>query len=117
MIRRINKQSLFLLLPLSLLSALIDWKKLPVSIIVGGAVALVNLKGLHWGLSALINPETAPYAMGRLVFFSLFRLLVAFSILGILLYLRLVNVVGVLAGITVVFVIIMKEGLTEARKL
>ncbi|MEC4686595.1 MAG: hypothetical protein VST71_12800 [Nitrospirota bacterium] len=117
MIKRINRQAVLILIPLSLLSALIEWKRLPLSILTGGALALVNLKGLHWGVLGLTNPEAARGAMGKLLFFSMFRLLIVFIILTALLYFRLINIFGALTGLTVVFILVMKEGLVEARRL
>ncbi len=117
MIKRINRQAIFVLIPLSLLSALIEWKKLPLSILTGGALALVNLKGLHWEVLGLTNPEVARGAMGSLLFFSMFRLLIIFIILTVLLSLRFINILGALTGLTVVFILIMKEGLAEAKRL
>jgi hypothetical protein len=117
LIKRINKQSAILLIPVALLSAFIEWKKLPLSILLGGIVGLANFKGLHWGVTGLMNLEAAGGARGKLVLFSLFRLLFIFLILGILVYLKLVNIFGVLTGLTVVFLLVMKEGFMEARKL
>lgn len=115
MIKRVNRQALFLLLPLALLSALIEWKRLPAGILVGGALGLANLKGLYWGVGGVMNPESADRAKGRLVFFSIFRLSLVFVLLGILIYLRLINIFGVLTGFTIVFIIVMKEGLRETK--
>jgi hypothetical protein len=117
MIKRINRQAILVLIPLSLLSALIEWKKLPLSILTGGALALVNLKGLHWEVLGLTNPEAARGAMGNLLFFSMFRLLIIFIILTVLLSFRLINILGALTGLTVVLILIIKEGLVEARRL
>ncbi len=117
MIKRINRQSIIVLLIAAAFSAFMDWKKLPLSILIGGALALANLKGIHWGVSALINPEEASEAKGKLVFFSMFRLLIVFVILAVMLYFKLVNIFAVLIGLTIVFVIIMKEGLIASKKL
>ncbi len=117
MIRRINRQAAWILIPLSLLSALIDWKRLPLGILTGGALALVNLKGIQWGVLGLTNPEAVRGATGKLLFFSMFRLLIVFIALALLLYLGLINIIGALTGLTVVFVLVMKEGLVEARRL
>ncbi|VAX34509.1 hypothetical protein MNBD_NITROSPIRAE03-440 [hydrothermal vent metagenome] len=116
MIKRINRQAILVLIPLSLLSALIEWKKLPLSILTGGALALVNLKGLYWEALVLTNPEAARGATGNLLFFSMFRLLIIFIILTVLLAFSLINIFGALTGLTVVFILIMKEGLAEARR-
>ncbi len=117
MVKRINRQAVVVLVIAALFSALFDWKRMPLGVLVGGALALANLKGIHWGVRALINPETANTAKGRLIVFSFFRLMLVFLILAILLYLHLVNVFGVLIGLTIVFVLIMKEGLVASKNL
>jgi len=117
MIKRINRQAVLILIPMSILSAFIEWRRLPLSILTGGALALVNLKGIQWGVLGLTNPEAVRGAAGKLLFFSMFRLLIVFIILAVLLCLRLINVFGALTGLTVVFVLVLKEGLGEARKL
>jgi hypothetical protein len=45
-----------------------------------------------------------------MVFFSQFRLFMLFLILAVLIYLKLVNVFGILIGFTVVFALLMIEG-------
>lgn len=117
MIKRINKHSIYLLVPLTVIGAFFDIKKAPISVILGGLIALANLKGLSWGVKGLINPETAEAAKGKLVFFSLLRLTGVFVILAIFLYLKLVDVLFLLLGITAVFMVIIREGLREARNL
>ncbi len=115
MVRRINRISAALLLIAALVSALFDWKKFPLGIIVGGVLALANLKGIQWGVRGIADPEVASQMKGRIIFFSLFRLLILFIILAVLLYLRIVNIWGVMIGLTIVFVTTMIEGLREAR--
>ncbi len=117
MVKKINKQAAVVLIIAALFSALFDYKRMPLGVLVGGALALANLKGIHWGVKAMINPETANMAKGRLIIFSFFRLMLVFVILAVLLYLHLVNIFGVLIGLTIVFVLIMKEGLTAAKNL
>jgi|Deesub1362B_J571_1020462.scaffolds.fasta_scaffold00078_58 hypothetical protein len=117
MIKRINRQSLYLLIFIAVLSSFFDWKRAPISVLVGGALALANLKGIHWGVTGLINPESIEGAKGKLVFFSLIRLFAVFAVLAVLIYLKLVNIVAVLVGLTVVFLIILKEGFKESRGL
>ena len=112
LIKRIYKKSFLFLIPLALLSALIEWKKLPFSIIIGGALGFANIKGLAWGVRGLLGTGKAT---GRMVFFSMFRLFLLFGILSVLVYLKLVNVFGILAGFTVIFVLLMTEGLRYAK--
>lgn len=113
LIKRINKQAIIILLPLSILSAFIDWKKLPISILIGGVLGLANLKGLAWGVKGLIG---AARPNVTLVFLSFLRLFIIAFILGILLYYRLINLIGILIGFTVVFVFVVKEGLRAAKE-
>lgn len=117
MVKRINRQAAVLLIVVALFSALFDWKRMPLGVLVGGLLALANLKGIHWGVNAMIRPETASVAKGRLIVFSFFRLMVMFVVLAILLYLHLINIFGVLIGLTIVFVLILKEGLVASKNL
>ncbi len=113
MIKRVNKQSAVILLPLSLISFFpTDWR-FALSILIGGLVGIVNLKGLVWSVNALFGMERAG---GKIVFLSLFRLLVVFSILIILAAFNVINPVSLLIGLTVVFAIILKEGLLAAKR-
>jgi hypothetical protein len=113
LIKRIYRKSFLVLIPLALLSALIEWKKLPVSIIIGGALGFANIKGLAWSVRGFIGTGKAT---GRMIFFSMFRLFLLFTILSLLVYLKLVNVFGILAGFTVIFVLLVIEGLRYAKK-
>lgn len=114
LIKRIYKQAIIILLPLSILSAFIEWKKLPVSIFIGGALGLANLKGLAWGVEGLIGTYRPS---GKLIFFSLIRLFILACILIILAIFRLVNFLGILIGFTVIFILLLKEGLRAAKNL
>lgn len=114
LIKRIYKQAIIILLPLSILSAFIEWKKLPVSIFIGGALGLANLKGLVWGVEGLIGTYRPG---GKLIFFSLIRLFILACILIILAIFRLVNFLGILIGFTVIFILLLKEGLRAAKNL
>ncbi|MEW6117820.1 MAG: hypothetical protein AB1553_13130 [Nitrospirota bacterium] len=115
MIRRINSQSALFIVPLALLSFLFtgrDWR-FALGIITGALVAVSNLKGLIWSVTALLGMERSS---GKIVFLSIFRLLIVFAVLLVLAGLKLINLFGLLIGLTVVFIIILKEGLMAARK-
>ncbi len=116
MIKRINRQSIYLIIGLAIIGAFIDYRRMPLGVIVGGLLALVNLRAIQWGVTALVNPSSAEGAKGKLLFFSMLRLLALFVILAILLYLKLVSPLGILLGLTAVFAIIIKEGMREARR-
>lgn len=112
-IRRIYKQSAFILIPLAVLSAFFEWKKLPLSILIGGGLAIANLKGLAWGVQGLIG--TGQKVTGVLVFFSLIRLFILLAIIVILLWLKIINIAGIFIGFTAVIILLLKEGVRSAR--
>lgn len=111
LVRKIQKSSLIVLFPLAALSAFLEWKKLPLSVLIGGALGLANLRGLAWGVQGLLGTEK-PGA--RMLFFSQFRIIMLFFVLAALVYLKLVNIFGILAGFTVVFIMVIIEGLKYA---
>lgn len=125
LIKKIIKQSAVIIVPLALLSVVMVWKSdrfpfvglfgkpvlLPVSIIVGGILGLANIKGLAWGLNGLLNTEKPNL---KIVFLNLFRLVILFIIIIVLSLLKLINFLGLLIGITVVFFVLIKESLKMA---
>ena len=111
LIKRINKLSIVILVAAAALSAAYEWKRLPLSILVGGTLGLFNLKGLAWGLR-----DFALYrASGKVIFLSIFRFFTLACILIVLAVLKLINLIGILIGFTIVFVLIMVEGIRTAR--
>jgi len=88
-------------------------RELALSILIGGILGLVNLRGLARGVEGLIGSYRPT---GKIIFFSLLRLTALAVILGILFYYRAVNVLGILIGFTIVFATIIKEGLRSAKK-
>ena len=112
--KRIYKYVILILLPLAALSAFLDWKKLPYSILIGGILGLANFRGLVRNIEGLIGTHR-PTA--KIVIFSLLRLTLLAAILTLLVAFRIVNVFGILIGFTVVFIMIIKEGLRAAKEL
>ncbi len=114
LVKRTFKQSIIILLSLSILSAFIEWKKLPVSILIGGVLGLANLRAIARGVENLIKTYRPT---GKLIFLSIFRLFILASVLTILVVYKLVNIFGVLIGFTVVVIVILKEGLKVAKEM
>lgn len=112
--KRIYKQGILILLPVAAISAFFDWRKYPLSILIGGILGLVNLRGLVRGVENLVG-TFRPTA--KLVIFSILRLGILAAVLTILIALRLVSIMGLLMGFTVVFFVIMKEGLRASKEL
>ena len=88
-------------------------RELALSILIGGILGLINLRGLARGVEGLIGSYRPT---GKIIFFSLLRLTALAVILGILFYYRAVNVLGILIGFTVVFAAIIKEGLRSVKE-
>lgn len=120
MMKRIYRRALIGLAIFAGLSIFLGWRemgaawriKMPAGVVAGGVLALANLKGLAWGVTGLLGDQKATV---KLVFFSFFRFMLLMIILLALLKLGLINPVGVLIGLTVVFTVLIMEGLVEAR--
>ncbi len=125
--KKVTKKSLFVILPLVLLSLLVNWRAghlrfvalfgnpdfMTLSIVIGGILGIANLRGLVWGIDSLLGTYKANT---KLVFLSLFRLGILFAIIIILVVLRLINLLGLVAGMTVVFVILIMEAVKMAKE-
>lgn len=86
--------------------------KLPMSIIVGGLLALVNFSSLRRSIQKHLDTNQP----AKLFFLGAFRLFIVFAIIIALAMGRVVNLVGLAAGFTVVLVMLTLEGLKAARK-
>ena len=120
LIKRIHRQALIYLIlsaaattTIAALATTADWRKLPHSVLIGGLLALANFKGLAWGLKDF---ATLQRPSGKLIFWSMVRFFVLSAILIVLALLKLINFFGVLIGLTVVFVLILKEGLRAVKE-
>src|SRR5208282_4218493 len=112
-VKKASKQALIILAPLCLICIFFTEWRFIFSLAVGGLVGVGILSGIVWSVTALIGTEK-PQA--KMVFLSTFKLFIIFSILLILAILRLINPWGLLAGFTVVMILIIKEGLLAAKK-
>ncbi len=120
LIRRIHRQafiSLIITAALTTIAAALtsitDWRKLPHSVLIGGLLGLANLKGLAWGLKDF---ATLQRPSGKLIFWSMVRFFILALILIVLAVLKLINFFGILIGFTVVFALIIREGLRAMKE-
>ncbi len=107
MTKRIYKQSIILLTVAILISFFLNWKELPISIFIGGIIALLNFKGLSWGVYGFLSTDGAKI---KLILLSILRIAIIFTALLFIIYFRLVDIIGLLLGLTIVFIITLKEG-------
>ena len=127
MTKKVLKETLVVIVPLVILSLLVDWNKgslrflrpfgnpdyVTASIILGAILGIANLRAMIWGLESMLGTQQAS---ARVVFLSLLRLFILFIIIIVLAALQLINFLGLLAGMTVVFVFLIKEGLKMAQE-
>lgn len=120
LIKRIHRQALiFLVIAAAVttvtayLASISDWRRLPHSVLIGGLLGLANLKGLAWGLKDF---ATLHRPSGKLIFWSMVRFFILAMILVVLALLKLINFVGILIGFTVVFTLILKEGVRAIKE-
>lgn len=125
--KKIVNQAIIVFLPLTFLSFLVNWRAenlrflgifgnpdfMPLSIVIGGLLGLANINGLIWSLEKLIGGHRAN---AKLVFASMFRLFIIFAVISVLTALKLINLLGLLTGMTVVFAILIKKALKQARE-
>jgi hypothetical protein len=114
LLKRIYKKAILILLLLALLSAFIEWKKLPMSILIGGILGLINLRGLARGVYSIVGTYRPTVKM---VISTIFRLGFLAVVLIILFAKNVVNAFGILIGFTVIFILIITEGLRLAKEL
>ncbi|HXX57011.1 MAG TPA: hypothetical protein VEI96_03315 [Thermodesulfovibrionales bacterium] len=125
--KRIVKKSALVILPLTLLSFAVNWEAenlrflrifgnpvfVPVSIVIGGLLGLANINGLIWSLERLLGSSRAN---AKLVFVSMFRLLILFAVIIALTALKLINFLGLLTGMLVVFLVLIREAVHQAER-
>jgi|YelNatPaOPRAMG01_1025707.scaffolds.fasta_scaffold14682_6 hypothetical protein len=113
LVKRVYKQGLILIIPIAIISSFLEWKKLPLSIIIGALLGFANLKGLAWGIERFFGPYKPS---GKLIFLSIIRFFILTCILFILALLKIINFIGLLIGFTVIFFLIIKEGLRVVKE-
>lgn len=125
LIKKVIRISSPLLLILCGISLIINWdsisfaklfgsvRYIPHSIIIGGLLGLANLKGLVWGIETLLGTQKANT---RLVYLSLIRLGILFAIIITLAALRLINLIGLVTGLTTVFIVLIFVGIRRAQE-
>jgi hypothetical protein len=99
-IKKIARNTALILIPAAIVAAFLPWANLSLSILIGGLLGILNLRGLAWTVEGTIG---APSANIRMLFFSQFRFVMLAFIVVLLAYLRLVTIAGIMAGFSVVF--------------
>ncbi len=113
MTSKIYKQAAIIVIPLAIASAFIEPVKLPLGILAGALLATVNFRGMIKNLEGLMGTDR-PTA--KLVFMSIVRLVVIFAVIIALAVLKVVNLLGLMVGFTVVVVLVVREGYIASQE-
>lgn len=113
MVKRIYKQSAIMLIASAVISIFFAEWRFSLSILIGGIVGIGNLRGVVWSVKALLGAEQA---QSKMMVLSMFRLFGIFFVLAALAVFKIINAYGLLAGFTIVFIIMIKEGLIAAKR-
>lgn len=111
-LKRVIKKGLFIIIPSAAISAFFEWKRLPLGIIAGGLFGILNLRGLTRTVEGFIGTKR-PTA--KIIIMSMTRLSILFAAIFILIWLKIINVLGMLFGFTVIFVLILIEGMKVSK--
>lgn len=112
-LKGVFKKGIIIILLLAGVSVIFEWKKLPLGILSGGLLGLLNLKGLVRGVKRFLYTEKAT---AKMVFLSMTRLFALSVAIFILIYFKIINVFGLLLGFTAVFILILIEGMRAAKE-
>ncbi|MCK4911438.1 MAG: ATP synthase subunit I [Thermodesulfovibrionales bacterium] len=112
LIRRFSKTALVVWGIAIVLAALLFSKQVAFGVIVGGAMGLLNMRGMARGVTGLDinNPRPA-----RMFFGGAVRLVVICAAIVLIAMTRSVNLLGLLAGFILVVFVVVAEGVREMR--
>lgn len=113
-LKRVIQKSLIIILPAAIISGFFEWKKLPLSIIIGGLLGILNLRGLVRNVEGFTGSKKP---IAKIIFLSMTRLLILFTAIFILMWFKIINVLGLLFGFTVIFVLILIEGMKVSKSI
>jgi len=111
MIKKIARNTAIILIPAALIAAFLPWENLSFSILIGGLLGILNIRALAWSIEGILG--TAAVNM-KMLFFSQFRFVMLTIIVITLAYLRLINLIGIMAGFSVVFFQLLYVGYRNA---
>lgn len=111
--RRYYRHAVIVTIASAALAALIEPRRLPVGVAVGGVLAIINIRGLSKGLYNLLSQ---PHPARRLFMAGTFRLMMLATVITLLAYYRLVDLLGLLAGFAVASMVLVIEGLGAVRR-
>jgi hypothetical protein len=112
LLKRVAQKSIIIIILVAAVAAFFEWKKLPLGILAGGLFGILNLRGLVRSVEGSLGTAVST---AKILFLSMTRLLILFSAIFVLIKFKLINVLGLLFGFTVVFVLILIEGMKVSK--
>lgn len=106
--RGVFKKSIFIIPPAVVISAFLEWKRVPQGIFIGWLFGILNLRLMTKNVKGLIGSQQAT---AKIVVLSIIRLAVLLAAMAFLIYYKAVNIFGLIFGFTVVFALILIEGM------
>ena len=106
-LKGVIKKGALIIIPSALISAFFEWKKLPLGIIAGGLFGILNLRGLTKSVKGFMGSGGST---AKIIFMSMTRLFILFTAIFILVWFKIINILGLVFGFTVILVLILIEG-------
>lgn len=106
--RGVFKKSIFIIPPAVVISAILEWKRVPQGIFIGWLFGILNLRLMTKNVKGLIGSQQAT---AKILILSATRLILLLTAMGFLIYYKAVNIFGLIFGFTVVFALILIEGM------
>lgn len=106
--RGVFKKSIFIIPPAIVISVFLEWTRVPQGIFIGWLFGILNLRLMTKNVKGLIGSEKAA---AKILILSATRLIILLVAMAFLIYYKAVNIFGLIFGFTVVFALILIEGM------
>jgi ABC-type multidrug transport system permease subunit len=109
--KSVTKKSLIVLIPVLIAALFIESRKMPLGIFFGWLFGVINFKGMTKNIEAMTDVHKAKL---KIFILSITRLAFLFAAIFAMAYYKLVNIIGLLIGFTIVFIFILVEGMKRS---
>jgi hypothetical protein len=112
--KSVTKKSLIVLIPVLIAALFIESRKMPLGIFFGWLFGVINFKGMTKNIEAMTDVHKAKL---KIFILSITRLAFLFAAIFAMAYYKLVNIIGLLIGFTIVFIFILVDKASPNRQL
>jgi hypothetical protein len=110
--KSVTKKSFLILIPVLIAALFIESRKLPLGIFFGWFFGVINFKGMTKNIEGMADVHKAKL---KIFILSITRLAFLFAAIFAMAYYKLVNIIGLLIGFTIVFIFILVEGMKAGQ--